>query len=102
MTVAIPKSVVLPNDPWERVHVDYGELNNHYFLVLVDAFKITINVLRDTFYTYGFPQILVSDSGLQLHNLHQPSYRIFFVVTTSFIISHHDITLLQTALLRAW
>ena len=22
----------LLNGPWERVHVDYGEWNNHYFL----------------------------------------------------------------------
>ena len=22
----------LPNGPWERVHVDYGELNNHHFV----------------------------------------------------------------------
>ena len=84
ITVAMPKSVVrhpwqLPNAPWERVHVDYGEWNNHHFFVLVDAFskwpevkavssttsKTTINILRDTFSTYGFPQILVSDNGPQ-------------------------------------
>ena len=44
VTVAMPKSVVhhpwqLPNAPWERVHVDYGEWNNHHFFVLVDAFS---------------------------------------------------------------
>ena len=36
VTVAMPKAVSrhpwqLPNGPWERVHVDYGEWNNHYF-----------------------------------------------------------------------
>ena len=64
VTVAMPKAVSrhpwqLPNGPWEIVHVDYGEWNNHYFFVLVDAFskwpevkavssttsKATINIL---------------------------------------------------------
>ena len=58
---------------------DYNEWNNHHFFVLVDAFtkwpevkavsctisKTIINILRDTFSTYGFPQILVSDNGPQ-------------------------------------
>ena len=69
----------LPNGPWERVHVDYGEWNNHHFLVLVNVFskwpevkvtstttaKRTINLLSDTFSTFGFPQLLVSDNGPQ-------------------------------------
>ena len=84
VTVAMPKAVSrhpwqLPSGPWERVHVDYGEWNNHYFFVLVDAFskwpkvkavssttsKATINILRDIFSTYGFPQMVVSDNGPQ-------------------------------------
>ena len=44
ITVAMPKAVSrhpwqLPNGPWERVHVDYREWNNHYFFVLVYAFS---------------------------------------------------------------
>ena len=43
-TIAMPKLVTkhpqqLPNGPWERVHVDYGEWNNRCFLVPVNAFS---------------------------------------------------------------
>ena len=67
-TIAMPKPVSqhpwqLPNGPWERVHVDNGECNNHHFLVLVDAFSkwpevkvtstttanMTINLLSDIY-----------------------------------------------------
>ena len=83
-TTTMPKPAArhpwqLPNGPWERVHVDYGEWNNHHFLVLVDTFskwpevkvtstttaKMTINLLSDIFARFGFPQILVSDNGSQ-------------------------------------
>ena len=82
--IAMPKPVVrhpwqLPNGPWERVHVDYEEWNNHHFLALVDAFSMwpevqvtstttanmTITLLSDIFACFGFPQILVSDNGSQ-------------------------------------
>ena len=33
------------------------------------TFKMVINILRDTFSTYGFPQILVSDNGSQFTSI---------------------------------
>jgi len=84
VTAAMPAAVLChpwqhPNAPWDRVHIDFGEWNNHHFLVLVDAFskwsevrvvlttttKMTVNVLSDIFTTHGFPRILVSDNRPQ-------------------------------------
>ena len=44
VTAAMPPAVTRhpwqhPNAPWERVHIDYDEWNNHHFLVLVDSFS---------------------------------------------------------------
>ena len=84
VTAAMPLAVARhpwqhPNAPWERVHIDYGEWNNHHFLVLVDAFSKwpevklvatttshrTITILNDIFAMFGFPQMLVSDNAPQ-------------------------------------
>ena len=84
VTAAMPAAVARhpwqhPSGPWERVHIDYGEWNNHHFLVLVDAFskwpevklvstttsRKTITVLSDVFAMFGFPQMLVSDNAPQ-------------------------------------
>ena len=68
-----------PSGPWERMHIDYGEWNNHHFFVLVDAFskwpevklvstttsRKTITILSDVFAMFGFPQMLVSDNAPQ-------------------------------------
>jgi len=43
ITAAMLKPVVRhpwkhPNNPWERVHIDYGQWDNYHFFVLVHAF----------------------------------------------------------------
>ncbi|KAK7909595.1 hypothetical protein WMY93_014279 [Mugilogobius chulae] len=70
-----------PEEPWQRVHIDFaGPLENHMFLVAVDAHskwpevaimkntssEKTIEELRSMFSRYGLPQQLVSDNGPQL------------------------------------
>ena len=64
-----------PSSPWDRTHVDFGEWNQKYFLVVVDAFskwpevrhmpssttaERTIEDLEDVFATHEFPRLLVS------------------------------------------
>ena len=84
VTAAMPAAVARhpwqhPSGPWERVHIDYGEWNNHHFFILVDAFskwpevklvstttsRKTITILSDVFAMFGFPQMLVSDNAPQ-------------------------------------
>ncbi|KAG1935337.1 K02A2.6-like [Pimephales promelas] len=70
-----------PEVPWQRIHIDFaGPLENHMFLVLVDAHskwpevavmhntssEKTIEELRNVFSRFGLPQQLVSDNGPQL------------------------------------
>lgn len=70
-----------PEEPWQRVHIDFaGPLENHMFLVVVDAHskwpevavmkstssERTIEELRSIFSRFGLPQQLVSDNGPQL------------------------------------
>ena len=66
--------------PWQRVHIDFCELQGKQFLIMVDAYSKwlcvesmntttstkTINVLRSWFAIYGLPVELVSDNGPQL------------------------------------
>ena len=69
-----------PDDPWQRVHVDFaGPYMGHMFLVWIDAYSkwlevrimnsttalATIAELRDIFTTHGLPSVLVSDNGSQ-------------------------------------
>ena len=63
--------------PWQRVHIDFCELQGKQFLIMVDAYSKwlcvesmntttstkTINVLRSWFAIYGLPVELVSDNG---------------------------------------
>ena len=65
---------------FERVHIDFGEVNGQTFLVFVDAFsrwpEIYItkdmkeetlrNSLRNIFSRFGIPETLVSDNGPSL------------------------------------
>ncbi|XP_051982289.1 uncharacterized protein K02A2.6 [Xyrauchen texanus] len=70
-----------PEVPWQRIHIDFaGPLENHMFLVIVDAHskwpevavmhntssEKTIEELRTVFSRFGLPQQLVSDNGPQL------------------------------------
>ena len=66
--------------PFQRVHIDFGEINGKPFLVLVDAFTkwpeiiatpdmtepTLINCLRNVFARFGIPETLVSDNGPSL------------------------------------
>ncbi|XP_055613053.1 uncharacterized protein K02A2.6-like [Uranotaenia lowii] len=69
-----------PNQPFERVHVDFaGPFLGSYFIVFVDAFtkwpevkilrdittNTTIHACREFFATFGIPSVLVSDHGVQ-------------------------------------
>lgn len=65
------------NKPWQRIHIDYAELNGKTYLVIVDSYSkwldvvptrgstsgITIRELRRIFATHGLPEICVSDNG---------------------------------------
>ena len=65
--------------PWERIHIDFAEVNKQMFLVVMDAYarwpeiinmqsttaSKTIEVLRDLFAAYGLPKEVVSDNGPQ-------------------------------------
>ncbi|XP_055842522.1 uncharacterized protein K02A2.6-like [Episyrphus balteatus] len=69
----------LPQDNWERVHIDYaGPFQNHYFLACIDAkskwaeIKVikdipttsnTIILLENIFSQHGYPQVMVSDNA---------------------------------------
>ena len=78
-----PSQVVLhpwewPKKPWTRLHADYaGPFLGKMFLIIIDAYSkwmevhitnsatstITIDKLRNTFATFGLPEILVTDNG---------------------------------------
>ena len=68
---------------WERIHIDFAELDRTQYLVLIDSYskwlevkqmrtstsQQTIKELRQIFASYGLPQVLVSDNGPQLVSL---------------------------------
>ena len=68
---------LVPQNPWERLHVDHAQLNKWLLLVAVDAFakwpevfvvnstsaSQTMDKLRTIFATHGLPVTLVSDNG---------------------------------------
>ena len=69
-----------PQNAWHRLHIDHAQLNDWYFLIIIDAYskwvevfpcktitsKSTINFLRHTFARFGLPVHLVSDNGPSL------------------------------------
>lgn len=70
----------VPTKHWERVHIDYAEINGQYFFLMVDAWSrwpeiFVVNSLsaaelirctRYAFATHGVPELIVSDNGRQL------------------------------------
>lgn len=66
-------------NPWERIHIDYAELDKQHYLVVMDSFSKwievlptktttaarTIELLRNLFASYGVPSEVVSDNGPQ-------------------------------------
>ena len=65
---------------WQRIHLDFAELNKKYLLIVVDAYSKwlevvempnitathTIKELRRLFASHGLPEVVVSDNGPQL------------------------------------
>ena len=67
-----------PNKPWTRIHADYaGPFLGKMFLIIIDAHlkwievhitnsatsAVTVDKMRNTFATFGIPEILVTDNG---------------------------------------
>ena len=67
-----------PKQPWTRLHADYaGPFLGRMFLIIIDAYSkwieihitnsatsaVTIDKLRNTFATFGLPEILVTENG---------------------------------------
>ena len=67
-----------PNQPWERIHIDYADpFLGHMFLIVVDAYSkwteicvmrtstatTTVEKMRGIFATHGLPVLVVSDNG---------------------------------------
>ena len=67
-----------PNEPWERIHLDYaGPFLGKMFLIVVDAYSkwieveimhdatspSTVHRLRRIFSTHGLPKVMVTDNG---------------------------------------
>ena len=69
-----------PEQPWERIHIDFAEKGKHQFLLVNDAYSrwpevklmsnttatATVEAMRGLFAAYGLPQVVVSDNGPQL------------------------------------
>ena len=68
---------LVPQNPWERLHVDHAQWNKWVILVAIDAFSKwpevfvvnstsasqTIEMLRTIFATHGLPMTVVSNNG---------------------------------------
>ena len=69
-----------PSNPWHRIHIDYAEDENGYYLIVVDGHSrwpeiffmqrstsagATMSILRELFAKYGLPVQCVSDNGPQ-------------------------------------
>ncbi|XP_065203998.1 uncharacterized protein K02A2.6-like [Planococcus citri] len=91
-----------PSQPWQRIHFDFGEIENTNLLIIVDAYakwpevfvvKSTnsaqvIECFEKCFSRFGLPEVAVSDNGPQfvseelreyfrqncIHHLTSPSY----------------------------
>ena len=71
---------IYPNRPGERVHIDFAELKDSHYLLVIDAYskwpdvfpmgsntttKRTVQCLLSHISTCGIPEVLVSDNGPQ-------------------------------------
>ena len=68
-----------PDNPWERVHLDYASVEGKDVLIVVDAYSkwidakvvesasaaATIRVVRQMFACFGLPETIVTDNGSQ-------------------------------------
>ena len=74
---------MIPQLPWQRVHVDHAHFGGHLLLVAVDAYskwlevhivsstsaQQTIDKLIYIYACHGFPATLISDNWLSIFNL---------------------------------
>ncbi|XP_049268078.1 uncharacterized protein K02A2.6-like [Rhipicephalus sanguineus] len=73
-----------PTRRWQRVHLDFAQRDQHFFLVLMDAHskwvevfvmttttsEKTVEKLRGVFAAYGLPEEIVTDNGPQFTSQH--------------------------------
>ena len=70
-------SWLIPQRPWQRIHVDHTQFGKHLVFIAIDAYskwpevfvvsstlaQQTLDKLRIMFATHGLPNTLVSDNG---------------------------------------
>ena len=96
-----------PGSPWSRVHVDYaGPVMGKMFLLITDvhskwldihcvnsaASNVTIDKIRSTFASHGFPEIVVSDNG---SNFVSSEFKSFLQLMASSTLPQHLTTQVQ-------
>jgi hypothetical protein len=95
-----------PQNVWERVHIDFFELEKKYYFLLVDAHskwleiiemknttaQSTVRELRKLFALYGLPKVVVSDNGPQLTSAEMERFLRQNGVKHSFSPPYHPAT----------
>lgn len=96
-----------PEQPWQRVHVDYlGPFCNVYILVIVDAHTkwveaypthditsaTTIRLLQETFSRFGLPITIVSDNGSQFRSFELNQFLKNNGINHKYTASYHPAT----------
>ena len=96
-----------PGSPWSRVHVDYaGPVRGKMFLLIIDVHSkwldihcvnsatsnVTIDKIRSTFASHGFPEIVVSDNG---SNFVSSEFKSFLQLMASSTLPQHLTTQVQ-------
>ena len=100
---------------WERIHIDFAQLFDRQWLVVVDSYskfpeivdmghntksEATIKELRKLFSVYGLPRLVVSDRGPQLVSILEGknSSRVTELITFQF----HLLLRIATDLQSVW
>lgn len=81
---ALPAPWPQSNQPWQRVHIDYLELGNIIYLIVIDSYSkwlecihmnsgtsttCLIAKLKELFCIFGIPQTIVSDNDTKINSL---------------------------------